>query len=52
MGNQYKIIAEAVVSVKTLLEKDDSAWGVEKYRRTAHIMSHHCMLSPGLQHCS
>ena len=38
-GNQYKIIVEAVVSVKTSLEKDDSASGIEKYRRTAHIMS-------------
>lgn len=38
-GNQYKIIVEAVVSVKTSLEKGDDSSGVEKYRRTAHIMS-------------
>ncbi|XP_052779768.1 uncharacterized protein LOC128217013 isoform X4 [Mya arenaria] len=38
-GNQYKIIVEAVVSVKTSLQKDDSDSGIEKYRRTAHIMS-------------
>ncbi|KAH3816785.1 hypothetical protein DPMN_118308 [Dreissena polymorpha] len=38
-GNQYKIIVEAVVSVKTSLEKDDKDSNVEKNRRTAHIMS-------------
>jgi len=38
-GNLYKIIVEAVVSVKTSLDKDEDSSGVEKYRRTAHIMS-------------
>ena len=36
-GAQYKIIVEAVVSIKTSLDPDDK--DLEKYRRTAHIMS-------------
>ncbi|KAK3579080.1 hypothetical protein CHS0354_029940 [Potamilus streckersoni] len=38
-GNQYRIIVEAVVSVKTSLHLDSSDSEYEKYRRTAHIMS-------------
>ncbi|KAL3853216.1 hypothetical protein ACJMK2_016773 [Sinanodonta woodiana] len=38
-GNQYRIIVEAVVSVKTSLQLDSSDSEYEKYRRTAHIMS-------------
>ncbi|XP_063446523.1 uncharacterized protein LOC134726026 isoform X8 [Mytilus trossulus] len=38
-GIQYKIVIEAVVSVKTALEKDRNDGGIEANRRTAHVMS-------------
>lgn len=38
-GIQYKIVIEAVVSVKTSLEKDRNDGGIEANRRTAHVMS-------------
>lgn len=38
-GAQYKIIIEAVVSVKTSLDPDKWDEGIEKFRRTAHVMS-------------
>ena len=38
-GIQYKVVIEAVVSVKTSLEKDRNDGGIEANRRTAHVMS-------------
>ncbi|ESO91438.1 hypothetical protein LOTGIDRAFT_153880 [Lottia gigantea] len=38
-GAQYKIVVEAVVSIKTSLEREKSGSGIEQYRRTAHVMS-------------
>ncbi|KAK7102883.1 hypothetical protein V1264_021041 [Littorina saxatilis] len=38
-GSQYQIVIEAVVSIKTSLNPDQWDSGIEKYRRTAHVMS-------------
>lgn len=38
-GALYKIVVEAVVSVKTSLQADHPDKNAEKYRRTAHVMS-------------
>ncbi|XP_067685414.1 uncharacterized protein [Haliotis asinina] len=38
-GAHYRIVIEAVVSIKTSLDPDKWDSGIEKYRRTAHVMS-------------
>ncbi|XP_076447663.1 uncharacterized protein LOC143284653 isoform X3 [Babylonia areolata] len=38
-GSQYQIVIEAVVSIKTSLNPDQWDSGIEKFRRTAHVMS-------------
>ena len=38
-GAQYRVVIEAVVSVKTSLEPDKWDGDIERNRRTAHVMS-------------
>ncbi|XP_025107507.1 uncharacterized protein LOC112572161 isoform X5 [Pomacea canaliculata] len=38
-GSQYEVVIEAIVSLKTSLNPDQWDAGIEKYRRTAHVMS-------------
>ena len=38
-GVQYRIVVEAIVSIKTSLDPEKWDSGIEKYRRTAHVMS-------------
>ncbi|XP_041347758.1 uncharacterized protein LOC121367568 [Gigantopelta aegis] len=38
-GVQYRVVVEAIVSIKTSLDREKWDSGIEKYRRTAHVMS-------------
>ncbi|XP_048739977.2 uncharacterized protein LOC125654190 isoform X5 [Ostrea edulis] len=38
-GAQYKIVVEAVVSIKTSLESAENDKNIQRYRRTANVMS-------------